>query len=83
MIGAGICKYYSKIQGHIELGRDATAFQAEIAVIRDWKTSCLKKKLAKEQIKVHIDNQVAVTAQEASGTKSLPVAGYIEKLIAL
>ncbi len=31
--GAGICKYQSKIQWHISLGLDSTAFQAKVAAI--------------------------------------------------
>ncbi len=47
-IGAGICKYQSKIQRHISLGQDATAFQAEFAAILDCVTICLRKRLVKE-----------------------------------
>ncbi len=37
-----ICKYQSKIQWHISLGRVAKAFQSEVAAILDCVTSCLK-----------------------------------------
>ncbi len=41
--GAGICKYQSKIQQHISLGQDATAFQAEVATVLDYVTKPKKK----------------------------------------
>ncbi len=77
---AGICKYQIRIQWHISLGQDATAFQAEVAAILDCVTSCLRKRLVKKQITISTDSQAAVTALAASGTKSLLVAGCIEKL---
>ncbi len=77
--GAGICKYQSKIQWHISLGQDATAFQAEVVAILDYVTSCLRKRLVKEQIVICTDSQAAVAALAASGTKSLLVADCIEK----
>ncbi len=46
--GAGICKYQSKIQQHISLGQDVTAFQAEVLAILDCVTSCPRKRLVKE-----------------------------------
>ncbi len=33
--GEGICKYQSRIQWHVCLGKDATDFQAEVAAILD------------------------------------------------
>ncbi len=42
--GAGICKYQNKIQWHISLGQDATAFQAEVVAILDLCDSLPKKK---------------------------------------
>ncbi len=81
--GAGICKYQSKIQRHISLGQDATAFQPELAAILDCVTSCLRKRLTKEQITICIDIQAAVVSLGANGTKLLLVAGCIEKLTAL
>ncbi len=42
--GAKICKYQSKIQWHISMAQEATAFQAEVAVILDCVTSYLRKK---------------------------------------
>ncbi len=80
---AGICKYQSKIRWHISLGQDATVFQAEVAVILDCVTSCLRKRLVKEQTTICIDSQVAVAALETSGTKSLLLTDCMEKLTAL
>ncbi len=51
--GAGICKYQSKIQWHIS----ATAFQAVVAAILDCVTSCLRKRLVKEQITICTNSQ--------------------------
>ncbi len=68
---------------HISLGQDATDFQAEVATILDCVTSCLRKKLAKEQITICTDNQAAIAALAANGAKSLPVADYIEKVTTL
>ncbi len=42
-----------QILWHISLGQDAAAFQAEVAAALDCVTSCLKKRLMKEQINVH------------------------------
>ncbi len=50
--GAGICKYQSKIQWRNSLGQDVTAFRAEVAAIPDCLTSCLRKRLVKEQITI-------------------------------
>ncbi len=49
----------------------------------DCVTSCLRKRLAKEQIKICTDSQVAVAALQASEIKSLLVENYIKKLTAL
>ncbi len=46
---AEICEYQNKIQWHISLGQDATAFQVEFMVILDCVTSFLRKRLVKEQ----------------------------------
>ncbi len=46
-------------------------------------TSCLRKRLVKEQITICTDSQAAVAALAASGTKSLLVAECIEKLTVL
>ncbi len=46
-------------------------------------TSCLRKRLLKEQITICKDNQAAVLPQAASGTKSLLVADCTEKLTVL
>ncbi len=80
---ARICKYQSKLQWHISLGQDATAFQAEVAAIMNCVTSCLGERLAKEQITICTDSQTAVAALAASGTKSLLVADCREKLTVL
>ncbi len=80
--GAWIWKYQSKLQWHIS-GQDATAFQARVAAILDLSTSCLRKRLAKEQITICTDSQVAVAALGASGTKSHLVADCVEKMTAL
>ncbi len=80
---AGICKYQSKIQRHILLGQDATAFQAEVAAVLDCVTSCLRKRLVKEQTTICTDSQVAVAVLGASGTKSLLVADCIKELTAV
>ncbi len=64
-------------------GLDATAFQAEVATILDFMTSCLRKRLAKEQITISIDSQAVVAAIAANGTKSLFVAHCTEKLTTL
>ncbi len=63
----------------MSLGQDVTAFQAEVAAILDCETSCLRKRLAKEQITICTDDQAAVAALAASGTKSLLVADCIKK----
>ncbi len=81
--GAGICNYQSEIEWQISLGRDATAFQAEVAAILDCVISCLKKGLVKERITICSDSQAAVAALAASDTKSLHVADCIEKLTVL
>ncbi len=81
--GTGICKYQSKIQWHISLGQDATAFQAEVAEILDCLTSCRRKRLVKEQITIFIDSQAAVAALAVRGAKSLFVVDCIEKLTVL
>ncbi len=65
------------------LGQDITAFQAEVAIILDCMTSCLRKKLVKEQITICTDRQVAVATLGASGTRSLLEVGCVEKLTAL
>ncbi len=57
--GAGICKYQSKIQWHISLGQDATAFQVEVATILHCVTSYLRKRLVKEQITICTHSSVA------------------------
>ncbi len=46
-------------------------------------TSCLRKRLVKEQTTICFDSQVAVATLGVSGTKSLPVADCIKKLTAL
>ncbi len=81
--GAGVCKCQSKIQWHISLGQDATAFQAEVMAILDCVTSCLRKRLVKEQITIRTDSQAIVTALASSSTKSLLVADCMEKLVVL
>ncbi len=81
--GARICKYWSKIQWHISLGQDATAFQAEVAAILHCGTSCLRKRLVKEQITICTDSLAAVAALAACVTKSRFVADCIEKLTVL
>ncbi len=53
------------------------------AVILDCETSCLRKRLVKEQTTICIDNQTAIAALAASGTKSLLVVDCREKLTAL
>ncbi len=78
-----ICKYQSKIQWHILRGKDAIAFQVEVAAILDCVTSCLRKRLVKEQFTICTDSQAAVAALAVSGTKSLLVADCVEKLRAL
>ncbi len=82
-IEAGTCKYQNKIQWHISLGQDATAFQAEVMTILHRVTSNLRKKLVKEQITICTDSQAAIVALAGSGTKSPLVADCIEKLMAL
>ncbi len=72
-----------KIQMHISLGQDATAFQAEVAAILNCVTSCLGKRWMKEQITICTDSQVAVAALAASWWKSLLVADCIEKVVTL
>ncbi len=79
---AGICKYQSKIQWHMSLGQDATAFQAEVAAILDCVTSCLRKTLVKEPMIMCTNGQAAFAALVASGTKSLLV-DCIEKVTVL
>ncbi len=61
---AGICKYQNKLQCHISLGQDTTAFQAEVAAILDCVTSVLRKILVKEHITISTDSQVAVAAED-------------------
>ncbi len=75
MNGAKICKYQNKLH--------ATAFQVEVAAILDCMTSCLRKRLVKEQITICTDSQVAVAALGANGIKSQLVADCIEKLTTL
>ncbi len=65
------------------MGQDATVFQAEVAVILDCITSCLRKRLVKEQITICTDSQAAVAVLAASDTKSLLVEDCIEKLTVL
>ncbi len=77
------CKYQSNIQRHISLGKDATTFQVEVAAILDCVTSCLRKRLAKEQITICIDSQAAIAALGAGGIKSRFVADCKEKLTAM
>ncbi len=79
----GLWLRWSKIQWHISLAQDATAFQAEVVAILDCVTSCLRKRLVKEQITICTDSQAAVAAIAASGTKSLLVTDCIEKLTVL
>ncbi len=81
--GAGICKYQREIQWHISLGQDVTAFQADVAAILDCVTSCLRKRLVKEQTTICTDSKVAVAALGVSGTKTLFVADCTKKLTAL
>ncbi len=50
--------------------------------ILDCVTSCLRKRLVKEQTTICTNSQVAVAALGASGTKSLLVADCAEKLTA-
>ncbi len=79
--GAGICKYQRKIQWHISLGQDTIALRAVVATILDYVTSCLRKRLMKEQTTISTASRVAVAAAlGASETKSLLVADCIEKL---
>ncbi len=63
--GTGICKCQSKIQWHISLGQDTTAFQAEVAAILDCVISCLRKGLGKKQITIYTDNQATVVALQS------------------
>ncbi len=65
------------------MGQDAIAFQAAVAAILDCVTSCLRKRLVKEQTTICTDSQVAVAALGEHGTKSLLVENCIEKLTAL
>ncbi len=81
--GAGICKYQSKIQWHISLGQDATAFHVDVATILDCLTSYPRKRLVKEQTTICTNSRVAVAALRASGTISLLVLDCTEKLTAL
>ncbi len=83
--GPGICKYQSKIQWHISLGQDATAFLSGRGCGNTGlcDSSCLRKILMKEQITIYTDSQAAVAALAASGTKSLLVTDCIEKLTVL
>ncbi len=59
-LGQEITNFQSKIQWRISLGQDATAFQAEVAATLDCVTSCLRKRLVKEQITIYTDSQVAM-----------------------
>ncbi len=74
----GTCKYQRKLQWHISLGQDATAFQVGVAAILDCVTSCLRKRLV-----IYTHSQVAVAALGASGTKSRLVADCVEKQTAM
>ncbi len=56
---------------------------SEVAAILDCVTSCLRKKLAKEQITICTDSQAAVAVLAASGTNSLLDVDCIEKLTVL
>ncbi len=60
------------------MGEDATAFQAKVAAVLDCVTSCLTKRLVKEQITICTDSQAAIVAVAASGTKSLLVMDCIK-----
>ncbi len=71
------------MQWHISLGQDATAFQADVVEILDCVTSCLRKRLVKEQTTIYTDSQEEVAALETSVTKSQFVVDCIEKLAAL
>ncbi len=74
----------ARIQWHISLGQDTTAFQAEVAAIQDCATNCLRKRQVKEQTTICTDSkQVAVADLGASGVKLLFVVDCIKKLTAM
>ncbi len=79
---AGIRKYQSKIQWHILLGQDATAFQADVAAILDCVTSYLRKRRWRSR-PICANSQTAIAALAASDTKSLLIEDWIEKLTVL
>ncbi len=63
--------------------RDATGFQAEIAAKLNCATSCLGKRLVKEQITICTASQAAVAVLGEGKTKSSFVANCKEKPTAL
>ncbi len=64
-------------------GTGCYSLSGMVAAIPDYVTSCLRKRLVKEQATICIDSQLAVAALGVRGTKSLLVVDCMKKLTAL